>query len=121
MPDQVVSAPPKANTYTLWPHNIIYFDSYDLTDSLNSSKLIALSNSMKENKLKAHLICYTDTNEAGITDYVYYNCLSRAMVLADAFIELGIDSSDISIEAPGKNYPLIRSLEFIPDSLLPFK
>ena len=118
VPDPVVAAPPKTNTYPLWPYNIIYFDSYDLADSLNSSKLIALSNSMQENKLKAHLISYTDANEAGITDYVYYNCLSRAMVLADALTELGVDSSDISIEAPGKNYPLIRTLEFIPDSLL---
>ncbi len=88
---------------------LLYEDRQDLVNSVNKNKLDKLSALLKENTdYKVHLVAYTDYREPGLPEFMQYNTLKRANLVAEILKENGIGEERIVIESMCDNYPMAR-------------
>ena len=92
-----------------FPYTLFYGDSRDLQNKVNSSKVDNLITYLSDNKEHtAKLIAYSGYNEPGLPEFVQYNTLKRAAVIARYFLNNNISRNRISIESVANNYPIAK-------------
>lgn len=90
-------------------YTLLYEDRQDLQNDVNKSKLEKLVRLLEEKpEYKVHLVAYTDYREPGLPEFMQYNTLKRANLVADILLQYGIDEKRIAIESMCDNYPLAR-------------
>lgn len=100
---------PKTSNETDLRYTLLYEDRQDLKNVINKPKLEALIELLTENpEYKTHLIAFTDHTEPGLPEFMQYNTLKRANLIADMLLEGGVASENIVIESMCDNYPIAR-------------
>ena len=90
-------------------NTVLYQDRHDLMNGINRAKLDKLVSYLKQNlDHSVHFVAHTDHLELGLPEYMQYNTLKRANLLASYLIDSGIGKDRISIESVCANYPLIK-------------
>ena len=92
-------------------NTLLYQDSYDLMNEVNKTKLDQLVTYLKDNTHHTvQLIAHTDHLELGLEEFMLYNTLKRANLIADYLLEQGVEKERIGIESVMSNYPLAKEL-----------
>jgi len=90
-------------------NTVLYQDRHDLMNDINKAKLDKLVSYLKQNlDHSVHFVAHTDHLELGLPEYMQYNTLKRANLLARYLMDNGVGQDRISIESVCANYPLIK-------------
>jgi len=90
-------------------NSLMYQDRHDLMNEENKSKMENLMSYMEKNpEHSVHFIAHTDHLEPGLDEYMQYNTLKRAMLVANHLVESGINRQRISIESVSNNFPVAK-------------
>ena len=88
---------------------LLYQDRQDLMNSINKDKVERLQTYLKSNpQHSVHIISHTDHLEPGLPEFMQYNTLKRANLIARYLMENGVTRDNISIESVSANYPLVK-------------
>lgn len=92
-------------------NTLLYQDRHDLMNEVNKNKLDQLVTYLNENKdHRVQLIAHTDHLELGLEEFMLYNTLKRANVIADYLLDNGIEKERIGTESVMSNYPIAKEL-----------
>jgi len=84
-------------------------NAHDLMNTVNKEKLNRLKSYLRSNpKHKVHIISHTDHLEPGLPEFMQYNTLKRANLVARYLMDNGVSKNAISLESVSDNYPLAK-------------
>ncbi len=90
-------------------NSILYQDRHDLKNDINKDKLDQLVDYLKSNlDHTVHFVAHTDHLELGLPEFMQYNTLKRANLLASYLTSNGVGHDRITIESVCANYPLVK-------------
>ena len=90
-------------------NTILYQDRHDLMNGVNRGKMESLVEYLNRNEdHSVHFIAHTDHLEPGLSEYMQYNTLKRANLLAQYLMDNGIDHDRVSIESVCNNFPVVK-------------
>lgn len=90
-------------------YTILYQDRHDLQNEVNKEKLERFAKLLILNPdYGLHLIAFTDYKEPGLPEFMQYNTLKRANLIAKILMEFQVPKDQISIESVSNNYPLAK-------------
>lgn len=90
-------------------NTILYQDRHDLMNKVNKNKIDKIVEQLLKRKdLNINLIAHTDHLEPGLPEFMQYNTLKRATLIARYMMENGIQKDRISIESVCANYPVTK-------------
>jgi len=88
---------------------LLYQDRQDLMNTVNKAKLDQLTKYLRANpQHSVHIISHTDHLEPGLPEFMQYNTLKRANLVARYLMDNGVPRDNISIESVSANYPLAK-------------
>ena len=88
---------------------LLYQDRQDLMNPLNKEKIDKLKTYLRSNpQHSVHIVSHTDHLEPGLPEFMQYNTLKRANLVARYLMENGVARDNISIESVSANYPLVK-------------
>ena len=88
---------------------ILYEDRHDLLSSNNKKKMDGYVDLLQRHPdYHLHFIAYTDHLEPGLPEFMQYNTIKRANLLAEYLLDNNIEAHQISIESVSNNYPLAK-------------
>ena len=88
---------------------LLYQDRHDLMNGVNKSKMEKLITLLKENgEYTVHVIAHTDHLEPGLPEFMQYNTLKRANLIARHLMESGVGRDRISLESLAENFPYAK-------------
>lgn len=88
---------------------LFYQDRHDLMNDVNKGKVQKLKRYLKDNpQHSVHIIAHTDHLEPGLPEFMQYNTLKRANLIARVLLDEGLSKNNISIESVSGNYPLVK-------------
>ena len=88
---------------------LLYQDRQDLLNPVNKEKVEKLKTYLRNNpQHSVHIISHTDHLEPGLPEFMQYNTLKRANLVARYLMENGVARDNISIESVSANYPLAK-------------
>ena len=100
---------PKYSSPSGFKNALLYQDRHDLMNEENKDKMDNLRAYLKQNlDHSVHLIAHTDHLEPGLEEYMQYNTLKRATLIANHLMENGISRQRISIESVSNNFPVAK-------------
>lgn len=90
---------------------LLYQDRQDLMNEVNKAKINKLITYLRDNpQHRLHIISHTDHLEPGLPEFVQYNTIKRANLVARYLMDNGVARDNISIESVSANYPLAKPM-----------